>query len=558
MALKALMLKRRLDLAQKAREELRAKDADFAKREAELEASIAEVGTEEERAAVDEAVAAFESEKAAHDEAAGKLEEEIRGLETELSEIESKQEIPAPPVESAPNETEERKVEKTMEIRTRFRDMTIEQRTAFVKREEVAGWLGAIRALKGQQRAVTNGDLTIPEVVLPLLYTEAEKTSQLIGLVYTREIRGTGRQVIMGAVPEAVWTEMCANINEIDLGFNDIEVDGFKVAGFIKICNALLDDSDVNLAGEIITALGAAIGKALVKAILFGTGTKMPLGIATRLAQTSQPENYPAKAPAWADLHTSNIQTLNLGSTRGAEFFESLVLAAAAAKKNGTNGKMFWAMNRKTHLTIMAKALAFNAAAALTAGVNNEMPVVGGQIVEIDTVDMQDYEIIGGFGQAYVLAQRQGATFGVSDQRFFVEDQTAFRGVARYDGKPAFADSFVIINFNNTSPTTEATFADDYANTDLGTLTVTAAAHGSTSGKTVLTVTGTEASGTTLKYKIGDIALTEGQKLDATWTSLTSGSTGITAAAGTVITVAELDGKSRVIKRGQALSVPKA
>ena len=186
------------------------------------------------------------------------------------------------------------------------------------------------------------------------------------------------------------------------------------------------------------------------------------------------------------------------------------------------------------------------------------MPVIGGKIVEIETVEMQDYCVIGGFGDAYALAQRQGATFATSDQRFFIEDQTAFRGVARYDGKPVFPDSFVIINFNNTAPTTSADFAKDYANTDLGTLTVTAAAHGSTSGKTVLTVTGTEASGTTLKYKIGSIALTEGQKVDATWTALTSGSTGITAAAGTPITVAELDGKSRVIKRGEALSVPKA
>jgi hypothetical protein len=215
-------------------------------------------------------------------------------------------------------------------------------------------------------------------------------------------------------------------------------------------------------------------------------------------------------------------------------------------------------MNRKTHLTIMAKALAFNAAAALTAGVNNEMPVIGGRIVELETNELQDYEIIGGFGDAYRLVQRQGATFATSDQRFFLEDQTEFRGVARYDGKPVFGDSFVIINFANTAPATTADFAEDYANDGLGSLGVTAAAHGSTSGKTVLTVTGTEASGTTLKYKVGDIALNAGQKLDATWTALTSGSTGITATAGTPITVAELDGKSRVIKRGQAASVPKA
>lgn len=559
MALKALMLKRKIDLAQKALDELRKKDAEFVTREAELEQSIAEVNTDEERATVDEAVTAFEADKAAHDAEVGKLEEELRGLENELSEIEAKQEVPAPAETPAQTETEERKVKNVMEIRTRFNEMTMEQRSAFCKREDVAAWLSAVRAMKGQQRAISNVDLTIPEVVLPLLHSEAARNSQLMGLVNMTALTGTSRQVIMGAIPEAVWTEMCANINELDLGFNEIEMDGYKVAGYIKICNAILDDNDVNLASEIITALGAAIGKALDKAILFGTGVKMPLGIATRLAQTSQPADWGAKAPTWEDLHTTNILTLNINGTSGTSFFESLILAAIAAKPHeAANGGLFWVMNRKTHLTIMAKALAFNAAAALTAGANNEMPVIGGRIVELETNELQDYEIIGGFGDAYRLVQRQGATFATSDQRFFIEDQTAFRGIARYDGKPVFADSFVIINFANTSPTTTADFPIDYANTDLGTLTVTAAAHGSTAGKTVLTVTGTEVSGTTLKYKIGDIALNEGQKLDATWTSLTSGSTGITAAAGTPITVAELDGKSRVIKRGQALSVPKS
>lgn len=555
MALKALMLKRKIDLCRQALEALRAKDADFQKREEELEASIAEVQTDEERAAVDEAVEAFESDKAAHEEAVGNLEDELRGLENELSEIEDKQDAPALAENPAPA-PEERKVDTSMRI-TRFVDMDMEQRSAFVQREDVSAWLSAVRAMKGQQRSITNGDLTIPEVVLPLLYAEAEKTSQLISHVNLKPVSGTARQPIMGAIPEAVWTEMCASINELDLGLTAIEVDGYKVAGYIKVCNALLDDSDISLASEIITALGAAIGKALDKAILFGTGIKMPLGIATRLAQTSEPAGYPAKAPAWVDLHTSNVLTLNLSSSSGTAFFEALILAAAAAKKNGiSTGNLFWAMNRKTHLTIMAKALAFNAAAALTAGVTNQMPVIGGEIVEIDTIEMQDNEIIGGFGDAYLLAQRQGATFGSSDQQFFTDDMTVFKGVARYDGQPVFANSFVVINFNNTSPTTTASFADDYANTDLGTLTVTAA-QGGTAGKTVLTVTGTEVSGTTLKYKIGDINLTEGKKLGTGWTSLTSGTTNIEAAAGTVITVAELDGNSRVIKRGDVISVPK-
>ena len=38
-------------------------------------------------------------------------------------------------------------------------------------------------------------------------------------------------------------------------------------------------------------------------------------------------------------------------------------------------------MNRKTHMDILARALAFNASGALVAGMQNTMPVIGGPIV---------------------------------------------------------------------------------------------------------------------------------------------------------------------------------
>ena len=63
MALKAIMLRKKLNDAQKALEALRAKDAEFEKREAELEKSIDETTTQEERDAVDGEIEKFEAEK---------------------------------------------------------------------------------------------------------------------------------------------------------------------------------------------------------------------------------------------------------------------------------------------------------------------------------------------------------------------------------------------------------------------------------------------------------------------------------------------------------------
>ena len=115
MALKVLMLKKKIDDSNKALEALRAKDADFSRREAEIEASIAEAETEEERSAVDEAISGFEAEKAEHEEAKASLERTVSDLEAELAEAEAAQATPAPVADNT-----NRKDEKTMKLNSNF------------------------------------------------------------------------------------------------------------------------------------------------------------------------------------------------------------------------------------------------------------------------------------------------------------------------------------------------------------------------------------------------------------------------------------------------------
>ena len=549
--LKTLLLRKRIDNKKKELEALKAKD--FSEREAQLKQAIDEVETEEQRTEIEAMVNDFDTEKADHDKAIADLEQEITGLENDLAAEEEAQDT-NPPAEQKP--VEERKDEKDMKHRDSNVTMTIRDRLAnIVTRDEVNDYLAEVRTAIKEKRAITNVGLTIPDIVLELIREEIAHESRLLPFVNVRPVSGTARQNITGAIPEAVWTEMCASLNELALTFNQIEVDGYKVGGYIAICNAVLEDSDVALASEIVTAIGGAIAKALDKAILFGTGTKMPTGIVTRLAQTSQPSDWGTNAPAWVDLHTTNIQKLNIKSTRGAEFFEALVVALGIAKPVYSSDGLFWVMNRKTHLDIMAKALAFNAQAALVAN-TTMMPIIGGTVVEFEDNEISDYEIIGGFGGNYLLAERAGIEFANSDIPLFLQDQTVFKGTARYDGLPVAGKAFTVVNYNNTDPTTTKTFPEDYANADMNDLIVTAAA-GSASGDTVLTVSGTIAqSDPVLKYKLGTPAVEVGGTATG-FTALTSGTTQITAAAGKKITVVELDANNRIVSAGVVVSVPK-
>jgi HK97 family phage major capsid protein len=267
----------------------------------------------------------------------------------------------------------------------------------------------------------------------------------------------------MGTIPEAVWTEMCGKINELALGFTAAEVDGYKVAGYLPICNALLEDNDVDLVANVVYALGRSIALALDKAIIYGTGTKMPQGIVTRLVQTAAPETYPTTMRPWADLHTSNVVSVTAANSTGTKLFQALITAFGAAKKAyGAEGK-FWAMNEKTHMKLLTETVIFNAEGALVAGLNNTMPVVGGDIVELDF--MPDNVIVAGYGEQYLLAERAGMQVTSSEHVKFLDDQTVFMGKARYDGLPVIAEGFVAIGINAATVAANAvTFAADTAN----------------------------------------------------------------------------------------------
>lgn len=460
--LKTLLLRKKIDDKKQELESLRAKDADFEKREAEIAESIDEVKTEEETEAVNSAIENFDVERKEHEEAKGKLEGEISDLERQLEDIEKS--APAAPAaeKKEPEAPAERKVEVVMENRAKFFDMNMQERDAFFARDDVKNFLAEVRTCIKEKRAITNVGLTIPEVMLPLLKQVVEETSKLIGRVGLRRVGGKARQTIMGSIPEAVWTEMCANLNELDLGFNQTEVDGYKVGGFFAVCNAILEDNDVNLASEIINALGKSIGKALDKAIIYGTGTKMPLGIVTRLAQTTQPASYSSVDRPWVDLSATNLIT-GTGAT-GLALFQEIVGNTKVILNDYFENGLTWVMNQKTHVSLLVQSMDKNLNAAIVAGMAgyNVMPVIGGDIVELPFIP--DNNIVFGYMDAYLLAERAGTEIGQSEHYRFIEDQTVFKGTARYDGKPVIAEAFAAMTINNVAPTTSVSFPADTAN----------------------------------------------------------------------------------------------
>lgn len=551
MALKVLLLRSRLKPLQDQLQALLNTRDGFSERESELEHDIDEAQTDEERSVVEAAVDAFEQERSANSAEITRVQGEIDRINEEIRSLEESQNPPpaAPPVPDSGtgNHRNERSNQNMNNPERRWFGLSYQERDALLARDSTKEFLQRFRQLRAQQNSATGAELGIPTEFMQILRDQAYQRSKLWPYVHVESIRGIARQNVVGTASEAVWTEMIADINEINLNFTQIEMDGFMLSGYIAISNAALkDDNDLQLLTSLINALGESMAKSLDKAIVYGTGEKMPVGFISRLAAQSKPAWWGKDQGEFTDLHTSNILKLDIDSTSGAVFFGTLVEALGVADPKYSDGRAFWVMNRKTHIKLMAKALAFDAAAALAAGISNTFPIVGGDIVELDF--MADNDIGGGFGSLMRIAEREGMSVATSDIPLFLRNMTVFRTIGRYDGKPARGEGFVLVNFHNTQPTTSISFSADLANAKIGTLIVTTAEGGS-NGKSVVTVAG-NGSGA-LKYQVAGQAIPvgSGETLGKDWKDLPSNKT-IEGTTGQTITVVETDSTGKAIAVG--------
>lgn len=494
--LKQVVLSKKLTELRSKLETLTNKAADIetrraamAQREADLEVAvneISETSTEEERAAVDEATTQFEADQQALNEEANQnaaaqetLTQQIADTERELEELNNKARNAQKPAASQVNNTNtQRKDEINMSKRTFF-GMNREQRDAFLAREDVKGFLANVVAIAQQKRDVTGAGLTVPDVMLEVIRENITDYSKLLSKINVKSVDGHARENIVGSIPEAVWMEMIASFNEMDFALHNVEVDGYAVGGFIPVPNSLLDDSHYpSLAAEVMTMIAQAIGLALDKAIIYGTGVKMPLGIVPRLAQTAQPADYPKTARPWKDLHTSNILTIRGGTTGaytkldGIELYKGVAAACGAAINKYSNGEKFWVMSERTWNQFVIAAMTINAAGAIVSGANKTMPVIGGEVITLDF--MPDGEFVFGYGGLYLLAERAGVILNKSEHVRFLQRQTVFTGEARYDGTPVIPEAFIAVSINAADVTTFLPFAEDKENehADLATLEI--------------------------------------------------------------------------------------
>lgn len=471
MALKQLLLTRErkektelLAAIETEQEDLRAQRTAWKIREANAEKALAELegkpdATEEERKAFDDEAAEIEredreltekeqdTEKRAN-EAKGRIGE----IDGELEELRKRfEEGSKAKVKETAETNKERGVYVNMDKRERIAEL--------VKREDAKAFLMNVRGL--QNRGVNGAELTIPTVMLPLIEEVSGAYSVLGKYTDAATISGNSAQNILATIPEAVWTETKDWVKELEMNIYQMKTAGNMVAGFIPLHISDEEDSNENLAALIINGLGRSIGRAKDKAIMYGTGVHMPVGIMTRLAAAEKPSWWDtmwvgANAPAFTNLSATHLGAVSSTSIEGIKLFQEMFAVLGKAEKKYESGpdKKFWAMKGSTWATLQTMMLNFNSAGAVVTGASKQMPIIGGTVEELDF--MPDGVIAGGYGGNYKWITRSSMVISAADQVRWLQNEVLYKGVERDDGAPMAGEAFAAFNISGTARPTAA------------------------------------------------------------------------------------------------------
>lgn len=268
MALKTLMLKRKLEEKKKLLEAAREKQEELQTREAELEQAIGEAETEEEQKAIEEEVGKFEEDKADNETERTGLEKDIADLEAEITEEERKQ-------KEATQTRGKEKENRTMDEK----EMRAAERAAFERYvREMAGV--AMRDDPPTDYNMTQGNngYIIPKTIAEEIITKVKNICPIFERAQRYNVKGTlevpyypasSSHVIAAAYADEM-EELVASSGD----FGKVTLTGFLAGALAKISKKLVNNTDIDVVPFVTDQMAIAFGLFYEHECLVGTDKK--------------------------------------------------------------------------------------------------------------------------------------------------------------------------------------------------------------------------------------------------------------------------------------------
>jgi HK97 family phage major capsid protein len=409
--LKQLKIAKTIEIKRSKLKELEVKMDAIKKRSEDTQQALEEAQTEEDIQTIEAEITKIETEQGEVETEKKTIEAEITDLETELAEVQERSK------ESKKVQTRDKGEVESMN-RMQVRELL--KTGEYYKRSDVVEFYEKFKNL----RAVTGGELAIPEVIVNRIMDILGDYSNIYNLVDRLQVKGTARILIDTDTTPATWVEQNASLPTGDVGtLAYLDFDGFKVGKVTFVDNYLLQDSVINLDQYVVSKIARAISLALEISILSGTGLagKQPTGIIPSIPAENRVTV--AEGSPMAD-YVKPIGLIDTG--------EDVVGEITAVMRRSTYYAYFLEMS----INVNANGDVVGRLPNLTRPDILGIPVVFSNHMPVDTVLYGEFD-------KYTLVERENIAIDNSEHVRFVEDQMAFRGKGRFDGKPTKPEAFV-------------------------------------------------------------------------------------------------------------------
>lgn len=268
MALKILMLRKKLDEKKKQMDACREKAETLQTREEELEQAISEAETEEEQKAVEEEVGKFEEDKADNEAERTGLEKDIADLEAEIAEEERKQ-------KEATQKREKEKENRNMDER----EIRAAERAAFERHvREMAGVMLRDDPPTDYNMTQGNNGYIIPKTIAEEIITKVKNICPIFERAQRYNVKGTldvpyypasSSHVIAAAYADEM-EELVASSGD----FGKVTLTGFLAGALAKISKKLVNNTDIDVVPFVEDQMAVAFAEFYEHECLVGTSNK--------------------------------------------------------------------------------------------------------------------------------------------------------------------------------------------------------------------------------------------------------------------------------------------
>ena len=287
MALKQLMLAKKIEERTAELNTLREKDVEFDTREKELETAIGEVKTEEERSTLDGEIDKFNEEKEAHEERKTAVEKELTNLNAELRTLNEK--------EPKGKKGEKRDVGKEEEMRE--------------PRKGINAYVRSKGQLRDGYTSVEGGALVPEELLTPQKTPEIEvDLKRYVKTVPVNSSNGKYPVITKSDGKMSTVKELAQNPELAKPTIKEIKFEVETRRGYIPISQEIIDDADYDVTGLIrddINSQSLNTTNADIAAVLKTATPKTVVGVdgLKDLANKDIKKVYPIKFYVSASLY---------------------------------------------------------------------------------------------------------------------------------------------------------------------------------------------------------------------------------------------------------------